>query len=258
MLFRSLDFVTFMGDDCLKDDLHDFTLDNGYRVTTVEPLKKHRIRYEDKARQNSFDISYEAVMPAMVLASGMHLEQGMKTRGQLVLRGKPYEVNGFTVRDRSWGQLRSEANQFHPPMAWMTCVFGDGSDGRDAFAFGCTAFDNPETDPDWKGLLEVPGGQTVKGGWIYQDGELTPVVSAVKKTRRNAETLFPESVEMTLTDAKGRRFDIRDEIIAAADWRTWHNFDSIICLTRWTCGNRVSHGDSQECHWSEYIRLMHR
>jgi hypothetical protein len=246
------DFVTFMGDDCLKNDLHDVQLDNSYRITTVEPLKRHRIRYADDARQNSFDIAYEAMMPAMVLASGMHLEQGMKTRGRLTLRGKDYTVNGYTVRDRSWGQLRSEAHQFHPPMAWMTCVFNDG------FAFGCTAFDNPETDPEWKGLLDVPGGQTVKGGWVWQDGELTPVVSAMKKTRRNADTLFPESVEMTITDAKGRHFTLRGDIIAAANWRTWHNFDSIICLTRWQCEGLVSHGDFQECHWSEYVRLMHR
>jgi len=244
------DIVTFMGDDFLKNDLHDFKLDNSYHVTTIEPLKRHRIRYEDIARQNSFDIEFEAMMPAMVLSSGMHLEQGMKTRGKLVLRGKEYVVNGYNVRDRSWGQLRSEANQFFPPMAWMTGVFGDD------FAFGCTAFDNPETDPDWKGLLEVPGGQTVKGGWIYKDSEITAVISAMKKTTRNPETLFPESVDITIDDAKGRSFKLHGDIIAAGNWRTWHNMESMICLIRWEHEGRVAHGDFQECHWSEYIHLM--
>lgn len=245
------DIVTFMSDDCLKGDLHEYRLENSYHVNTIEPLKKHRIRYDDPARGNALDIELEAMMPAMVLSTGMHLEQGMKARGWLKLRGKQYEVNCFTVRDRSWGQLRREGHQAFPPMAWMTCVYNDH------FAFGCTAFDNPETDPDWKGLLELPSGQSVKGGWIYQDGELTPVIAAVKKTRRNTVTLFPEGVDMILTDAKGRQFHMRGEIIAAANWRTWHNFESIICLVRWECDGIVSHGDFQECQWADYIRLMH-
>jgi hypothetical protein len=62
---------------------------------------------------------------------------------------------------------------------------------------------------------------------------------------------------MTLNDAKGRSFELRGEIIAAADWRTWHNFESVICLTRWECDGLVTHGDVQECQWADYIRLMH-
>ena len=79
----------------------------------------------------------------------------------------------------------------------------------------------------------------------------------MKKTTRSRENLFPERVEMTLNDAKGRSFELRGEIIAAADWRTWHNFESIICLTRWECDGMVTHGDVQECQWADYIRLMH-
>jgi hypothetical protein len=245
------DFVTYESDACLKNDLWDYELSNSYHVNTIEPLKKHRIRYSDPRLDNAFDIELEAIMPAMVLASGMHLEQAMKTSGWVKLLGKRYPVNGFTVRDRSWGQLRKEGHQPFPPMAWMTAVFSE------EFAFGCTAFDNPETDPDWKGLLELPGGHSVKGGWVYRDGEMVPIVSAMKKTRRNRDTLFPEGVEMTLYDASGRAFVVTGEVIAAADWRTWHNFQSIICLVRWECEGRVTHGDFQECQWADYIRLLH-
>jgi hypothetical protein len=245
------DFVTYQSDACLANDLYDYRLENSYHVNTIEPLKKHRIRYADPRLDNAFDITLEAVAPAMVLSSGMHLEQAMKTRGWLRLRGKEYAVNGYTVRDRSWGQLRKENHQPFPPMAWMTGVFNE------EFSFSCTAFDNPETNPDWKGHLELPGGQSVKGGWVYKEGELTPIISAMKKTTRSRENLFPERVEMTLKDAKGRSFELRGEIIAAADWRTWHNFESIICLVRWECGGLVTHGDFQECQWADYIRLMH-
>ena len=43
----------------------------------------------------------------------------------------------------------------------------------------------------------------------------------------------------------------------AADWRAWHNFHPIICLTRGEGDGLVTHGEVQECRWADYIRLMH-
>lgn len=170
------DMLTYVDDECLSGDLHDVELPNGYRSTMLEPLRKFRIRYSDESRKNSFEIEHEAIMEPMVLSTGMHLEQAMKTRGTLRLRGREYEVDGYTVRDRSWGQARREAHLNAPPIAWMTSIFGDD------FAFGTTAFDSEDTDPEWKGVMEIPGGDPVRGGWVYRDGELVPVLSAVKRT----------------------------------------------------------------------------
>jgi hypothetical protein len=244
------DIVTYTSDACLRNDLYDYELENGYHVTTLEPLKRHRIRYCDAERDNSFDIELEAVMPAVVLSSGKHLEQGMRARGELTLGGREFEVDCFTVRDRSWGQLRSERHTTAPPMAWMTCVFSED------FGFGCTAFDDVAGDPEWRDTFEIPGADNVKGGWVYRDGELVPVVSATKRTFRDPDSLFPTSVELTITDATGRTYPLRGEVRAAANWRTWHNFESIICLTRWRIGDTVGHGDIQECQWSDYIRAF--
>jgi hypothetical protein len=133
-------------------------------------------------------------------------------------------------------------------MAWMTSVFGDD------FAFGTTAFDSEDTDPDWKGVLQIPGGDPTRGGWVLRDGELTPVVSTVKRTLRNKETLFPEGVEMTITDAGGRDYEIKGTIKAAANWRTWHNMESVICLTEWECEGRTGYGDTQDVLFHDYIR----
>jgi hypothetical protein len=78
------------------------------------------------------------------------------------------------------------------------------------------------------------------------------------------DLLHPESRKTESGDSltetqylKGRSFALRGEIIAAADWRTWHNFQSIICLARWECNALVTHGDVQECQSADYIRLMH-
>ena len=99
------DYISYMNDDCLKDDLHHYRLENGYEVTTVEPLKQHRIQYRNDTTDSSVDVTLEALMPPVMLGSGMHFEQPMKTRGEIRLRGQNYSVNGTTIRDRSFGLL---------------------------------------------------------------------------------------------------------------------------------------------------------
>lgn len=248
------DFVNYMDSgDVFHNDLLDYTLENSYHVETLEPLKRHRIRYEDPLRQNSFDIKYEAIMPPMVLSSGLHLEQAMRTTGTVTLRGKEYILTGsYNVRDRSWGALRPEQHTSAPPMGWMTGIYDE------SFIFGCTAFDTPELSPDSYPGLEIPGGSNVKGGWIYRDGRFTPVVSVRKRTTRNPKTLIPQIIAMELTDAMGRDYDIQGEVVAAAGWRTWHNFEVFICLVRWEHEGQVFYGDLQECQWMEFVRTARR
>jgi hypothetical protein len=106
----------------------------------------------------------------------------------------------------------------------------------------CDALDDVAGDPEWRDTFQIPGGDNVKGGWVYRDGALVPVVSATTRTYRAPDTLFPISVELTTTDVDGRSYPLRGEVPAAANWRTWHNFESIICLTRST--------------WSDYIRAF--
>lgn len=56
------DFRLFMRDDPLKNDLHEYRLLNGYGVKVIEPLKRHRVTYDDPERRNSFDLEYEALI----------------------------------------------------------------------------------------------------------------------------------------------------------------------------------------------------
>jgi hypothetical protein len=246
------DFVTYMNDECLKNDLWDYKLENSYHVQTIEPLKRHRIRYEDPVRGNKFDIHYEAIMPPMIQASGQHLEQTMRTTGTITLRGKEYQINGYNIRDRSWGALRHEKHTNMPPLNWMTGILDE------TFAFGCTAFDTPELSEDSYPGLAIPGGSNVKGGWVYRDGQMVPILSARKRTIRDRRTLIPQVVEMTLTDSLGREYEIKGTITAAANWRVWHNFDSWICQARWEYDGKVFYGDAQECHWADFVYAARR
>lgn len=245
------DMITYADDSALAGDLHGFELPNGYAVSVEEPLERLRLQYVDKQRDNAIDVGFEALMEPVVLSSEMHFEQAMRTRGTVRFGGREFEVDGVAVRDRSWGSLRREVHAPVPPMAWMTGVFGDG---EDVWAFGTTAFDSPDTDPDWKGVLEIPGGDPVRGGWVQRAGESVPVVSAVKRTVRNRETMFPERIEMTITDAGGRDYELTGRVRAATNWRVWHNVETIVCSTEWTCDGQVGHGDTQDVLMHDYLR----
>jgi hypothetical protein len=249
------DFVTYQSDACLANDLWEYKLDNGYHVTTLEPMLRHRVRYEDGRRRNLVDVEFEAMMPAVRMKNAMHFEQGMKTKGRLVLGGREYEVDGYTVRDRSWGHLRSEEHKPYPPMAWMNCCYGD------AVAFGATVYDSLDSDPEWNGAyadgtLELPPQGNCMGGWIWRDGALVQVASAYKKTERDADTLYPTSCEMRLTDTNGLAHAMRAEMSSAANWRTWQNFDAVYGTTRWEYDGMSSYGDYQEAQWWDYERLF--
>ena len=228
-----------------------YHLENGYTVTTIKQLTSHRIKYESPATDSSVDVVLEALMPPVMLSSGMHFEQPMKTSGEIRLRGKTYTVNGTTIRDRSFGQLRREYLVPLPPLAWMNAAFSSD------FAFGCTAFDDPGKKPDWVDTFKLPNDNPLRGGWVHKDGVRSMIVKASKVTVRKAGTFYPERVELTITDANDRTFEIPGQSCSGVTWQTWHNMDSDISLMRWECAGEVTYGDYQEFLWPEYIRKLH-
>ncbi|MHB8695050.1 MAG: DUF7064 domain-containing protein [Solirubrobacteraceae bacterium] len=153
------------------------------------------------------------------------------------------------MRDRSWGGVRPEAHTGAPPVSWLTCVFGEDC------VVSCTAFDTPDTGPEWAGMMEVPGGRSLVSGWVWRDGTFTQITELVaKRTERDPQTLVPTAVEVSFIDGQARRYDLRADVIAGGNWRTWMNFDAAYCLARWSWGDRVSHGDVQEFQGIDYIR----
>ncbi|BBZ15423.1 DUF7064 domain-containing protein [Mycobacterium branderi] len=241
-------WTSFAGEDMLANDLWDYRFDNGYHVQTLEPLKRHRLRYVDHARDNAFDVETEALMEPALLATGLHFEQAMRVRGELTLRGKTYQVDCTHVRDRSWGQGRSEMHAPMPPITWTTGVFGD------TLMFGCLAHDHPDLNPDWKGRLEIPGGDPTKGGWVYRNGTLVPIVATRNRVQRDYATLAPVTADIVMTDATGHDYALHGEVVAANRLPAWLNVDTWICLARWEYHGQICYGELQQMQWHDYIR----
>ncbi len=244
------DMRTFMNDSVLKNDLHEYRFVNGYGVKVLEPLKRFHMTYSDPVRQNSFDLIQEAVSPAVMFADGNHFEQTMKVTGDLVLRGKQYKVNCYSVRDRSWGKPRPEDIMPVPPNSWMTGAFNDG------FSFNCNVLDQASGNPELKGAMALGDDQTVNGGWLYRDGKVGLIVKANKRVARAPGTLMPAGVEFEATDEFGRTIHVRGTLVAASTWQTWGNVNMMIALMRWECEGMVAYGDCQEALWNDYYNYM--
>ena len=172
----------------------------------------------------------------------------MKTEGELVLRGKRHDINGYHIRDRTWAEVRLEDPVDSPPVSWMGCTFDDD------FAFNCCAIDHPDLNPIWKNHFDAPKNLLL-GGWVWRDGEIVSVTSCRKITHYD-EFLRPSSFEFVMTDAKSREYQVKGKIIAAAPWKTWWNIDTWMCLAEIECNGRKGTCDFQDLRWAKFMYAM--
>lgn len=246
------DWRNFMSDKALANDLHEFRFDSSYGVKILEPLKRFHLTYKDKERNNSVDLIAEAVLPPVMFADEKHFEQTMRMKGTLVLRGKEYAVDCYTVRDRSWGKPRPEAHMPFPPVSWMVGTFSDD------FSFNCNMFDHTSGNPELPQTLVVPDEKALIGGWVYRDGKLGRIVRGFKRVTRERGSLLALAVELQFTDEHGRNFDLRGTLLAACPLIGWNNTSMMMHSLRWECDGKVGYGDTQDVFWNDYLYLSRR
>jgi hypothetical protein len=244
------DLRTYMNDSALKDDLHDYRLENGYGVKILEPLKRFHMTYSDPVRNSSVDLIYEAVAPAVMYGDGNHFEQPMQVTGELVLRGKRYDVDCFNVRDRSWGKARPEEIIPVPASSWMTGVFSPD------FSFNCTIFDHVSGNPELTGQFALPEEKALTSGWIYRNEKVGRIVKAKKRVAREPVSLLPSTIEFEAMDEFDRSIHVRGTLIASCPWQAWGNLHVNISLMRWECEGLIAHGDCQGAMWNDYYHFM--
>jgi hypothetical protein len=241
------DMPTFLSADVVGDG-REIAVPNGLRVTVIEPLEHIRMQFADASRQTELDVELRAVAAPIVRANGKHFEQVMRTRGELVLRGERYDVDGFHVRDRSWGELRPESPAPSPPYTWVTGVFDDG-----ALAFNVGSLDDPRRGPHWLDDYEIPASAAFKDGWITVEGRARRIVEASTLVQRLRGSLRPARIELELRDAEDQRYEITGEVMAGLPWGGWHNITCHLGLVRWGLDGRVGWGDSMDVQWNDYV-----
>jgi hypothetical protein len=247
------DYRLFMRDDVLAHDLGDYRLANGYGVKVIEPLKRFHVTYADPDRENSFDLEYTGLIPPVMTADNNHFEQPMKVQGELVLRGARHRVDGYTIRDRSWGKPRQEDNRWLPPLTTLQGVFGED------FAISCFLFDDVDGDRDFAAFALPPERRIPSGSWVYRDGKLASVVAASKKVRRNADSFHTEWIELAITDDLGRSFTVTARTLTTwPSYGFWPNQMVLCNSVEIECDGRRTHGETMDLYSSDYMQLRAR
>lgn len=236
------------------------------RMRIVTPLDEMRIEIDDHARDFKLDLRYRAALPPVGRPGGHHFTQLMKTSGALVLDGKTYPIDGYYMRDRSWGYRRPEQPERTPPYRWMTGWFGENS-GFVVAWLDTSLLDAEEFGPHWhriggdasgKNKWES-GGATpslnLRSGWFTLDGQPRPVVRLdVRTLMHEGSALKVKAIELEIEDSSGAVHSVRGETASMLPKLYWQNLLVYMHSMRLECGGRCGNGDLMDTYSNHHIR----
>jgi hypothetical protein len=234
----------------------------------VKPLDEMRIEIDDPQRDFSLHLQYRAAMPPVGRPGGHHFTQLMKTSGALTLDGRQYAIDGFYMRDRSWGYQRPEQPERTPPYRWITGWFG--SDCSFVLAWIDTGLlDAEEFGPHWNQLVGgkdgaggnkwESGGPTpslnLRSGWFAVNGKPRPVVRLdVHTLLADDSRLLVKGIELEIEDAAGDIHHISGETTSMIPKMYWQTMLTYMHAMKLRCGDRSGNGDLMDTYSTYHIR----
>jgi hypothetical protein len=201
-------------------DMFDIELRNGLKVETLEPLKRFRFTYglDDASwylsqgcrlelEYEGFREPHQSMMPAGqqewggdpegAVADGKlvtgHYRQTGRMRGWIELNGEKFDVDSFSMRDRTWGPRKMEKN---PRGSWCFCIASEDS----FFQVLAVASQPPEEDPVVGAVDPILCGSYLKDGLLGDVNE-----GKVMITERDPDG-SPRGFLVEGVDSYGREF----------------------------------------------------
>lgn len=184
---------------------------------------------EPRVEENGRWVSFKHERTGQEFARG-HLEQHGHARGQLTLGGQTIPIDGFGLRDRSWGPRYWQGPEWY---RWLTMNFGPGH--------GIAA-----------ALTHQRDGSELQGGYIYERGNPNRPLARVEV---ETEYTGPEQLHAALrarlhpTDG-GTPIEVTGRVLSMVPLRNRREGVTTRIaegLTEWRWGDRVGYG------WSEYL-----
>jgi hypothetical protein len=159
-----------------------------------------------------------------------HLEQHGRAAGRLVIDGREYAVDGYGLRDHSWGPRYWQAPKYY---RWLTMNFGAEA--------GIAAALTVQRD-----------GNEVHGGYVYRRGEPNRLIGRVEvETSHVGTERLHDRIAATLHPADGGPVErVKGRVLAMVPLRNRRaEVTTRIAegLTEWKWGARTGYG------WSEYL-----
>lgn len=236
---------------------------NGLRIEFVEPGKKMHLTYKSPDGKTSFDVIQIGITPLLprgFVMPGEDLntdpsqspggsEQFMHCTGSLTMNGSTHDVDCYSPRDRSWRQVRTEAELNFPPNCWSPIAFGEDL---------CFNQVGHESSPQqWNAIYKVDPSKSVAFfSWLVKNGEVRNVVKVKRDVTRFHPDLFA-AMEQTIEaeDDAGDTYMFKGEAVAMALLPAWPNVAFIDCLYQWTDKNgRVTYTSYQETYYHKFNR----
>lgn len=241
------------------------------RLQIIKSLEEIKIDVDDPMRLFALNLRYVAAMAPVSRPGGKHFTQLMKTEGSLTLDGRPYVIDGFYMRDRSWGYERPEQPEKTPPYRWITGWF----DAQNAFVLAWldTSLLNDEAfGPDWHrhtGGAEgqghnkwESGGPTpslnLRSGWISVGGVARQVVGLDIRTLVSIEPghskLQVQRIEIRIEDATGQVHEVHGETRSMIPKMYWQSMLTYMHAMQLSCNGQTGHGDLMDTYSGHHIR----
>jgi len=226
--------------------LAGYRLRNGVMVESIKPPGDYRVSYRG-IDDTELHLEYSGLMRPQDLndpqqdpltrirgggdkawdkAFSGHFDMTARVRGELVLRGRRFNVDCLATIDRSWGPRLERDNS---SAVVVQAYFDDG------LALHLLAGFDPR-------VADAIG--PAYHGYVLRQGEILGVVAAEGKVSRNG--LFPLTMDVSVEDEGGNRYQLAGRML---NWAPWAPYTSVIYysgLAGWTMDGRRGYGPYQE------------
>jgi hypothetical protein len=231
------------------------------RIAVEEPLNRIAIRFSDSERDFTLDLVSKAALPPVGRPGGKHFTQLMRNRGILHLAGQSLAIDGYYMRDRSWGYERPEGAEAAPPYRWITGwnARGDGMviawlDTEmmgDAFADWRRETEGSRAANKWEHGGATPG-VTLRSGWISRGGDVRAVRSArIACLADPADPRLTRGITLDVVDVLGEVHAIRGTVRQSYPKMYWQTMLTWMHMVDFDWDGLPGHGDLMDTfsHW---------
>jgi hypothetical protein len=219
-------------------DFRDFALPNSLRHKVVEPMRRYRLSYAQLGLE--LDLEWTALMAPHQLGHGTdsapsHFDQPGRMTGSATLKGERFDVDCYSLRDRTWGPHRPGARRSGDYL-W--------------------AIASPESH--WHAITVAnrePGVDNVMGGYLVRDGVMGELVRGKRRVSQRRSGA-PANVELDAEDDRGRTLHAEGDVRTALRWLGWPGRLTFWTLTDWQWDGVHGYGEDQEFFSREQAREL--
>jgi hypothetical protein len=247
------DKISFLWEDQLYVDnqqhmpcpksLLNFSLPNGITFRTIEPLQHYRISYqgiddthfdlEYFALHEFYDINDPSMDPTAVTRTGPawdtswsgHYDATFRIKGELVVRGKRYEVDCVDTGDRSWGPRVERDNS---AVIWWHASFDE-----DLTVHLFTGHDISKT---------TAMGPHISG-YVLEKGKIYGITDS--QGSQEYCKAIPMGGVLEVTDVRGKKFNFTYSTRNACYWAPYPSNTYLQAFLRVNHNGRIGNGVQQ-------------